>query len=207
MYVYEQLTWKKVINGLAKPKILSAYDPETAPIGEYENRFLVYFFAFIANSINEKVSLISTFSFSLSRCIINFISPHTVRQWIRGRLQSTRLGGPRGQEVFVRTSWRRRLIVVVVVVVARSKQTGRQETSHLRRGGQLCQAARQPATTRLLQVHLLLFALPRSRQTSHRLLLLFGVRYRLVFLHILLTIRKEIKSLIIFVVALVVKNL
>lgn len=44
-----------MINGIRKPKIVNIYDPETAPICDFENKFLVYILAFIANTINEKV--------------------------------------------------------------------------------------------------------------------------------------------------------
>lgn len=43
----------KIMNGLARPKIETFYDPETAPIGDFENKFLVYFFRFVSDLMND----------------------------------------------------------------------------------------------------------------------------------------------------------
>lgn len=45
-------------NGLRKPNIINYYDPDIAAIGEFENKYLVYFFKFVSDNINRKVSFI-----------------------------------------------------------------------------------------------------------------------------------------------------
>ncbi|CAF0889215.1 unnamed protein product [Brachionus calyciflorus] len=47
----------KIINCLTRPKLIqSYYDPETAPIGDFENKFLVYIFQFVSDLMNENFS-------------------------------------------------------------------------------------------------------------------------------------------------------
>jgi len=46
----------QIINRLCNPVIPRFYDPDKAPVGEFENRFLVYVCQRLANLINDKVS-------------------------------------------------------------------------------------------------------------------------------------------------------
>ncbi len=46
-------------NGLIKPNIDNFYNPDSSTIGEYENKYLVYMFQFIASLLNRKVSVYS----------------------------------------------------------------------------------------------------------------------------------------------------
>lgn len=42
-------------NGIIKPNIENIYNPDTSTIGEYENKYLVYMFQFIASFLNKRV--------------------------------------------------------------------------------------------------------------------------------------------------------
>jgi hypothetical protein len=44
-----------MVNGICKTKFEKLYDPNTAPINDFENRFLVYILQKLSDSINEKV--------------------------------------------------------------------------------------------------------------------------------------------------------
>lgn len=46
----------QMINGLKKPALINIYDPDISPIGDNENRCLVYFFKIISDYINNKFS-------------------------------------------------------------------------------------------------------------------------------------------------------
>ncbi len=45
----------QMIYGLKKPTLINIYNPETAPIGEYENRYLVYMLRALSNYVNNQV--------------------------------------------------------------------------------------------------------------------------------------------------------
>ena len=47
-----------MIYGLKKPTLINIYNPETAPIGEYENRFLVCMLRTLSDYINNQVNII-----------------------------------------------------------------------------------------------------------------------------------------------------
>ena len=53
-------------NGLIKPNISTAYNPDTATIGEYENRYLVLILKFISNYLNKMVFNFHSFFFGTS---------------------------------------------------------------------------------------------------------------------------------------------
>ena len=46
-----------MIYGLKKPTLINIYNPETAPIGEYENKFLVYMLRTISDYVNNQVNI------------------------------------------------------------------------------------------------------------------------------------------------------
>lgn len=45
----------QIINRLCNPVISSYYNPDTSPIGEFENRFLIFALQKLSNFLNEKV--------------------------------------------------------------------------------------------------------------------------------------------------------
>jgi hypothetical protein len=47
----------QMIYGLKKPTLINIYNPETAPIGEYENKFLVYMLRTISDYVNNQVNI------------------------------------------------------------------------------------------------------------------------------------------------------
>lgn len=47
----------QIINRLRSPTITSFYDPDTSPVGEFENKFLVFAFQKLADLLNEKVCI------------------------------------------------------------------------------------------------------------------------------------------------------
>ncbi len=65
-----------MINGICRTKFEKLYDPNTAPINDFENRFLVCFLQKISDSINNKVG------FSIPLCFLPF-KVVTYQLWIQ----------------------------------------------------------------------------------------------------------------------------